>query len=109
MHFYRFVCWEQTNPTHMPSVIGRCALTSRLAYFDTVCDLSLDITSFAISPYRDTLDSHPLIAVHLSGHRTTYYALLSDLAESIASAQEDDLWEMLLKLTSHLPPEHRLA
>lgn len=109
MMLYRFRCWEQHDATVQPSLIVNCIRSGRLAYFDSHCELTFDITSMAVTVYE--ADGQPLIAIGLSSQpsRTTLYAPLDELANEIAGQQDDVLWRMLRMTTRLLRPEHRLA
>jgi hypothetical protein len=105
---YRFVCWEDQNRTHLPSLIGSHIQNKRLAYFDLVeREATYDITSLSTSSY--IAEDQPLIAVQFRSmpSRSTLYAPLNELADFIASAQDDQLWRMLKQATRLLPAKFR--
>ncbi len=107
---YRFACWEDQDRTYTPSLVCRSTRQPRIAYFDSERDLSFDIVSLAPSTY-ETEDGQPLMAVGLQStpSRTTYYAILRDLADAIAGQQDDKLWRLLRMASRHLPAKHHLA
>lgn len=109
MQVYRFHCWEQNDRSYQPSLIGYCNRSGRLAYFESHCDLTFDITSMAATSY--VADEQPLICIALASQppRISLYVPLHDLADAIAGQQDDVLWRMLRMTTRNLPSEHRLA
>lgn len=106
---YRFRCWEQHDTDYLPSLVASCRRSGRLAYFDTIGEITFDITSMAPTQYE--VDGQPLIALSLSSQSsmTTIYAMLDELANEIAAAQDDKLWRLLRMTTRTLPEKHRIV
>lgn len=105
---YRFVCWEDQNRTHLPSLIGSHTQNKRIAYFDAVeREATYDITSLSTTTYL--ADGEPLIAVQFRSmpSRSTVYTPLSELADFIAASQDESLWRMLKQATRLLPAKFR--
>ncbi|USM11472.1 hypothetical protein vBCbaSRXM_27 [Citromicrobium phage vB_CbaS-RXM] len=109
MMLYLFRCWERHDDAYLPSLIANCKRTGRIAYFDSAVEISFDITSMATSTYE--CEGQPLIALALASQssRTTLFAPLNELADAIASEQNDALWRLLCQVTRGLAPQHRLA
>lgn len=108
MMLYRFHCWEQNNATFQPSLVANCLRSGRIGYFESHCDLTLDIVSMAVTSYETEGD--PLIAIGLASQhgRITLYAALEELSNMIAQAHDDILWRLLVVTTRSLSLEKRV-
>ena len=109
MMFYRFHCWEQQDPTYLPSLVAYCFRTGRIAYFESHREITLDITTMALSQY-EVEGGVPIIAVAVASEpgRVTLYSPLSDLSEAISASGNPDIQRMLKVLVASLPPGRRL-
>lgn len=107
---FRFICYEEVNPTYPACLVAEHKATRRVAYFDSHDELTFDITSMAVSAFQ-TDEGQPLIGLALKSQpsRTTFYVPLDELANAIAQQQDDLLWRLLRMTTRTLPPQHRVA